>query len=67
MLIASARATLDAMQSKLANEAKLALLAATRLLTPEQRLNAFLAHCQLMTELHAAGQKLRAVQGKLRK
>jgi hypothetical protein len=67
MLIASARATLDAMESKLANEARLALLAAARCLTPEQRLNAFLAHCQLMMELHAAGQKLRAAQGKLRK
>jgi len=48
------------MESKLANEAKLALLTATRRLTPEQRLNAFLAHCQLMMELYAAGQKLRA-------
>jgi hypothetical protein len=48
------------MESKLANEAKLALIAAARRLTPEQRLNAFLAHCQLMMELYAVGQKLRA-------
>jgi hypothetical protein len=54
------------MESKLANEAKLALLAAARRLTPEQRLNAFLAHCQLMMELHAAGQKLRSVREKPR-
>jgi hypothetical protein len=54
------------MESKLANEAKLALLAATRRLTPEQRLNAFLAHCQLMMELYAAGQKLRAAPETLR-
>jgi hypothetical protein len=54
------------MESKLANEAKLALLAATRRLTPEQRLNAFLAHCQLMMELYAAGQKLRAAPEKPR-
>jgi hypothetical protein len=39
------------MESKLANEARLALLAAARCLTPEQRLNAFLTHCQLMMEL----------------
>ena len=48
------------MESKLANEAKLALLMAARRLTPEQRLNAFLAHCQLMMELYAAGQKVRS-------
>jgi hypothetical protein len=35
----------------------LALLAAARRLTPEQRCNAVLAHCQLMMELHVAGQK----------
>jgi hypothetical protein len=54
------------MESKLANEAKLALLAAARRLTPEQRLNTFLAHCQLMMELYAAGQKLRAAPEKPR-
>jgi hypothetical protein len=54
------------MESKLANAAKMALLTATRRLTPEQRLNAFLAHCQLMMELYAAGQKLRAAPEKPR-
>jgi hypothetical protein len=47
------------MQSKLAQEARLAAIAATQLLTPEERLNAFLAHCQLMMELHEAGENLR--------
>lgn len=61
-----ARATLGAMESKLANDAKLALLVAARSLSPEQRLNAFLAHCQLMMELYAAGQKLRSAPGKAR-
>lgn len=54
------------MESKLAKEARLALLADARRLTPEQRLNAFLAHCQLMMELYAAGQKIRASREKLR-
>jgi hypothetical protein len=47
------------MQSKLAQEARLAAIAATQLLTPEERLNAFLEHCQLMMELHEAGENLR--------
>jgi hypothetical protein len=57
------------MESKLAKEARLALLADAWRLTPEQRLDAFLAHCQLMMELHAAGQQLRSSEcsGKLRK
>jgi hypothetical protein len=38
----------------------LALIAATQRLTPEQRLNAFRAHCQLMMELYTAGHQLRA-------
>ena len=54
------RATLHAMESKLANEAKLAVIAATQRLTPEQRLNAFLTHCQLMMELRKAGTQLRS-------
>jgi hypothetical protein len=54
------------MESKLANEAKLALIAATQRLTPEQRLNAFLAHCQLMAELRKAGAQLRSTQGQPR-
>jgi len=46
------------MESKLAAEAKSALLAATQRMSPEQRLNAFLMHCQLMMELRLAGQRI---------
>lgn len=46
------------MESKLALQAKLAVLAATQRLSPEQRLNAFLVHCQLMTQLRLAGQRI---------
>ena len=42
------------MESKLARQAEKALIAATQALTPEQRLEAFVAHCRLMAELHAA-------------
>ena len=48
-------------ESKVAKEARLALLADARRLTPEQRLNAFLTHCQLVMQLHVAGQKIRSV------
>jgi hypothetical protein len=48
------------MESKVAKAARLALLARARCLTPEQRLRAFLVHCQLMMKLHAAGQKIRS-------
>ena len=47
------------MQSKLAQEARLAAIAATQLLTPEERLDAFLEHSQLMMELHEAAENLR--------
>jgi len=47
------------MHSTLAQQARLAAIAATQLLTPEERLNAFLAHCQLMMELYEAGKNLR--------
>jgi len=46
-------------QSKLAQQARRALVAATQRLTPEQRLEAFLAHSRLLTELYLAGEKLR--------
>jgi len=46
------------MRSKLALEAKLALLAATQRMSPEQRLDAFLMHCQLIMELRLAGQHM---------
>lgn len=48
------------MESKLAKEAERALIRATQRLSPEERLNAFLAHCRLIMELYEAGQKMRA-------
>ena len=44
--------------SKLAQSARDGLIDAARKLTPEQRLNAMLEQTQLVSELHAAGQKL---------
>jgi hypothetical protein len=46
------------MESKVAKEAERALIEATQRLSPEERLNAFLAHCRLVMELHEAGQKM---------
>ena len=43
------------MHSKLGLQQKEAVFRAVRQLTPEQRLNAFLAHCRLVTELYLAG------------
>jgi len=48
------------MQSKLAREAERSLIEATQRLPSEQRLNAFLEHCRLVTELYEAGQKIRS-------
>jgi hypothetical protein len=48
------------MQSKLAKEAERALVEATQRMSPEQRVNAYLAHCRLVTQLYEAGKKLRA-------
>jgi hypothetical protein len=48
------------MESKLAREAQQALIADNRLMTPEERLNAFLEHCQLVAALYDAGQQLRS-------
>jgi predicted XRE-type DNA-binding protein len=45
----------DRGSSKLANGARNSLIDSIRRLTPEQRLNAFLEHSQLVRELHAAG------------
>jgi predicted XRE-type DNA-binding protein len=45
-------------KSKLAQSARDALIDAARKLTPEQRLNAMLEQTQLVSELHAAGQKM---------
>jgi len=52
------------MESKIAKEARQALIADARRLTYEQRLKAYLAHCQLVMELHASGQKLRSTKVK---
>jgi len=43
------------MESKLANESKRRLLDSMRRLTPEQRLAAYIAHCELVMQLYAAG------------
>ena len=48
------------MESKLAREARQALLEEAQRLTSEEWLNAFLEHCQLMMALYEAGQKLRS-------
>jgi len=43
------------MFSKLAEEARIAMIAAMQRLTPEERLNAFSTHSGLMVELCDAG------------
>lgn len=48
------------MESKLARHARLALVVENQKLTPEERLQAFLAHCRAMMALYEAGQQLRA-------
>ncbi len=50
-------ATLRVMESNLAKQMEQAMTEAMRKLSPEQRLNAFLAHCQLMIELCRAAQQ----------
>lgn len=47
------------MESNIAKEAEQALVEATQRLNPEERLNAFLAHCRLIMELYEAGQEAR--------
>jgi hypothetical protein len=47
------------MQSKLAAQSKESQLAANRLLTPSQRLDAYLVHCRLMSDLYDAGRRFR--------
>jgi len=51
------------MQSKLAEEAKRALLEANQRLTPEQRIRASVAHSRVIARLQEAGRKLRARAG----
>ena len=46
------------MESRLANEARRALVAATQKLTPEQRVEAFLVHSRLLAELCEAGRNM---------
>jgi len=46
-------------RSKLADDARDALLATVRDMTPEQRLNAHLKHSELVTALHRAGKQAR--------
>jgi hypothetical protein len=48
------------MQSKVAEQLETALIAATQGLSPEQRLNAYLQHCRLVTQLYLVGQRQRA-------
>jgi len=48
------------MESKLGKQVEQAMIEDVRRLTPEQRLDAFAAHCQLMMELYIAGEQLRA-------
>jgi hypothetical protein len=43
------------MKSSLAEAARRSLTEDVKRMTPEQRLAAFLAHCQLMAQLHGAG------------
>jgi predicted XRE-type DNA-binding protein len=47
------------MRSKLADDARDALLATARAMTPEQRLNAHLQHSELVTALYRAGKHSR--------
>lgn len=47
------------MESRLAREAEADLLETMRRMSPEQKLNAFLEHCQLVMELYQAGLKQR--------
>ena len=55
-------ARITCMHSKLANQSKQALLAASKRLTPEQRLESYVVHCRLVMDLYAAGQQARAAR-----
>jgi hypothetical protein len=48
------------MESKLAKMAEQALVEATQRLSPEERVNAYLAHCRLVMELYEAGRIIRS-------
>jgi hypothetical protein len=47
------------MKSRIAEQAEQALLESMRRLTREERLNAFLQHCQLMMSLYQVGERQR--------
>lgn len=47
------------MESKLAKDGERALVESTQQLSPEERINAFLVHSRLVTELYEAGRKIR--------
>jgi hypothetical protein len=55
------------MKSKIATAGKRALLVQARRLTPEQRLEAFLVHSRLVTELYRAGQRHRSEASAIRR
>jgi hypothetical protein len=48
------------MESRVAQQSREALLETMRRMSPEERLNAFLEHCQRIMELYHAGQEQRA-------
>jgi predicted XRE-type DNA-binding protein len=52
--------------SRLAQDAREALIASARRLTPEQRLQAMLEQTQLVSQLHAAGRKVAAARPRKR-
>lgn len=54
------RSVVEAVESKLAQQVRQELIAATQALRPEERLEASLEHCQLMAELYEAGRHRRA-------
>lgn len=47
------------MQSKIAYEARRALISATQKMSPAERLEASLIHSRLLAQLHEAGRRLR--------
>jgi hypothetical protein len=49
------------MESRIAKDAERALVEATQRLSPEERLNAFLAHCRLVMELLEAGRRAQKI------
>ncbi|HEX5420206.1 MAG TPA: hypothetical protein VFY39_09415 [Gammaproteobacteria bacterium] len=54
------------MESKLAKQIELALVANTKCMTREQRLDAHLTHCRLMMDLYEAGKAIRAEHARQR-